>query len=81
MPKWHNALLALIVSVCTSLVTNAQPIVGASAQQLQLGIIVTRTFANAQDVLKKLNAGMDFFVMAREYSIDPTAGEGGYLGE
>jgi len=81
MPKWHNALLALIVSVCTSLVTNAQPIVGASAQQLQLGIIVTRTFANAQDVLKKLNAGMDFFVMAREYSIDPTAGDGGYLGE
>jgi tetratricopeptide (TPR) repeat protein len=47
---------------------------------LYLGIIVTRRAEQADDVLKKLNAGWDFGVLAREYSVDPSAERGGYLG-
>ncbi len=47
---------------------------------LHLGIIVTRGAEQADDVLKKLNAGWDFGVLAREYSVDPSAERGGYFG-
>ena len=51
-----------------------------AASELHLGIIVTRTAEQASGVLKKLDAGWDFGVLARENSIDPSAEEGGYLG-
>jgi tetratricopeptide (TPR) repeat protein len=47
----------------------------------RLGIIVTRTAEQADAVLKKLNAAWAFGVLAREYSIDPSAAQGGYLGD
>ena len=47
---------------------------------VDLGIIVTATEAEATDVLKQLNAGWDFGVLAKEKSIDSTAIDGGYMG-
>jgi tetratricopeptide (TPR) repeat protein len=52
----------------------------ASEQSFDLGIIVTATGAQATDVLRQLNAGMDFFVLAKEKSIDPTSSNSGYVG-
>jgi hypothetical protein len=59
--------------------------IAASSQSLSAqggaypGIIVTRTAADASDVLTQLKAGMDFGVLAKEHSIDPTADDGGSL--
>ena len=49
--------------------------------QLDLGIIVMPTQAGAEAVLKQLNAGADFSVLAKEKSTDATAVDGGYLGK
>ena len=57
---------------------NAQ-IVGAASEE-ELGIIVTHTSEQAQEVLQELKAGMDFGVLAKEKSIDSTANDGGYMG-
>jgi len=51
-----------------------------TASEEELGIIVTPTAEQAQEVLKELKAGMDFGVVAREHSIDSTAADGGYMG-
>ena len=51
-----------------------------SSSELDLGIVVTHTAEQASGVLKKLNAGWDFGVLARVNSIDPSAEQGGYLG-
>ncbi len=48
---------------------------------IHLGIIVTPTMADAEEVLKQLNAGTNFFVLAKEKSIDATASDGGYMGK
>jgi VCBS repeat protein/ASPIC/UnbV protein/PPIC-type peptidyl-prolyl cis-trans isomerase-like protein len=48
--------------------------------EVELGIIVTRTQEQAEDVLRDLRAGWDFCVEAREHSIDSTAVDGGYMG-
>lgn len=82
MPNCRGALLAL------ALMSNAGFFAGAKAhaqeaaspQQLHIGIIITRTSEAAQAVLQALNAGMDFGVLAKENSIDPSADDGGYIG-
>ncbi|HEY1902000.1 MAG TPA: FG-GAP-like repeat-containing protein [Terracidiphilus sp.] len=48
--------------------------------QLDIGVIVTATEAQATGVLRQLNAGMDFGVLAKEKSIDATSSNGGYMG-
>jgi len=48
---------------------------------LDLGIIVMPTQTGAEAVLKQLNAGADFSVVAKEKSTDATAVDGGYLGK
>ena len=53
----------------------------AASQPVELGIIVTSTETEAADVLRELNAGFDFSVLAKEKSIDPTAIDGGYMGK
>jgi tetratricopeptide (TPR) repeat protein len=52
----------------------------AASQPVELGIIVTSTETEAADVLRKLNAGFDFSVLAKEKSIDPSSKDGGYMG-
>jgi peptidyl-prolyl cis-trans isomerase C len=48
--------------------------------RVRVAQIVVRDFAQAQQVLKRLNAGADFFKIAREQSIGPEARRGGDLG-
>ncbi|HMG87619.1 MAG TPA: FG-GAP-like repeat-containing protein [Terracidiphilus sp.] len=76
-------VLACAVILALLLTSIPIPAVGQQTEtsgELHLGIIVTRTAEQADSVLKKLNAGWDFGVLAREYSIDPSAARGGYLG-
>jgi hypothetical protein len=47
---------------------------------LGMRLIVVATREEAQDILEQLAGGRDFATLAKEKSIDPTAGEGGYLG-
>jgi tetratricopeptide (TPR) repeat protein len=47
---------------------------------MDVGIIVMPTMADAENILKQLNSGTDFAVLAKEKSIDATASDGGYLG-
>jgi tetratricopeptide (TPR) repeat protein len=54
---------------------------GDTSQAMDIGIIVTPTMADAEKVLKQLNSGTDFAVLAKEKSIDATASDGGYLGK
>jgi tetratricopeptide (TPR) repeat protein len=72
-----SALLLLIV--ISALPVEAQE--GGVSPQLDLGIIVMPTQAGAEAVLKQLNAGADFSVVAKEKSTDATAVDGGYLGK
>ena len=46
-----------------------------------LRIIVVDTAAEADQVLARLNKGEDFAAIAKEVSIDPNAGNGGYVGQ
>jgi len=70
---------AAVVLPCFSSLALAQQ--DAASQPLELGIIVTSTEIEAAGVLRKLNAGWDFSVLAKEKSIDPTAIDGGYMGK
>ena len=48
--------------------------------QRNLGIIAVTTEADAQIVLRQLQSGLDFVIVAKEKSIDVTAADGGYMG-
>ncbi len=52
----------------------------ADSHSFEIGILVTATRPQAAALLKELRAGMDFGVLAKEKSIDPTAKDGGYMG-
>ncbi len=54
---------------------------GNSPQAMDIGIIVMATMSDAEAVLKQLNSGTDFSIVAKERSIDATASEGGYMGK
>ena len=83
MLKGQSVLLplALMVVSCAFPVERSRAQEAAPGNEMHLVIIVTRTSEEAQAVLKALNAGMDFGVIAKEHSIDPSADNGGYLGE
>jgi len=51
-----------------------------SSQSLELGIITTSSREQAVKVLSQLDAGMDFGVLAKEKSIDPSSANGGSMG-
>ena len=76
---------AVIVLLCLVLLAGWSPV--AKAQQksastdVYVGILVTATSAEADILLKELRAGMDFGVLAKEKSIDPTSRDGGYMGQ
>jgi hypothetical protein len=76
--------IAVLSALLQLAATNALPAAaqtGGVPPLLDLGIIVMPTQAGAEAVLKQLNAGGDFFVLAKEKSIDATAIDGGYMGE
>jgi len=69
----------LLLTAISSLTATAQA--GGSPAPLDLGIIVVPTQAGAEAVLKQLNGGADFSVVAKEKSTDATSVDGGYLGK
>jgi tetratricopeptide (TPR) repeat protein len=80
--QWMGRMrLALSCAVALLLCAQFSP---APAQQTQgasvtLQVIVVDTEAKAQTVLRRLKAGEDFAVVARQMSIDPNASNGGYV--
>src|ERR1700733_7085440 len=83
MPKCLSAMLALALMVTGGafVVSDGYAQDPAASRTMHVGIIITRTSEAAQAALKELNAGMDFGVLAKEHSIDPSAANGGYLGQ
>jgi hypothetical protein len=82
MSKWNIAVPALwfMVSTSTFFLPSARSQQAESAPEIYVGMIVTRTAEEAQAVLNELKAGMDFGVLAKEKSIDPSSDDGGYIG-
>ena len=80
MPKWNIAVAALWVMVITSVffLPPARSQQAESQPEVYVGMIVTRSAEDAQAVLNQLKAGMDFGVLAKEKSIDPSSNDGGY---
>ena len=82
MLKRNLALLTLcLVLGRAALVVPASPAQQTASQATYAGIILTHTEPEAQAVLKQLQTGFDFGVLAREKSIDPSAIDGGFLGD
>jgi tetratricopeptide (TPR) repeat protein len=75
-PWW--CLMALVGSVPVRFATAQTP---ESPNSLDLGIIVVPTRGDIDQVVKELQAGMNFSVVAKERSTDATASDGGYLGK
>ena len=82
MSKWNLAVAALWVTAITSvfLLPPARSQQAESQPEAYVGMIVTRSAEDAQAVLNQLKAGMDFGVLAKEKSIDPSSNDGGYVG-
>jgi FG-GAP-like repeat/ASPIC and UnbV/PPIC-type PPIASE domain len=82
MSKWNIAVPALwlMVSTSTFFLPSARSQQAESTPEVYVGMIVTRTAEEAQAVLNELKAGMDFGVLAKEKSIDPSSDDGGYIG-
>jgi tetratricopeptide (TPR) repeat protein len=72
-------IFALALLSCFSSKAPAQQ--DAIAPPMELGIIVTTTENEAADIMRQLNDGWDFSVLAKEKSIDPTSIDGGYMGK
>jgi len=73
-----TAMLALIVVALNGALVTAQT--DPAPAKLDLGIIVLPTMQEAESVMKQLNSGENFSVLAKEKSIDATSTDGGYLG-
>ncbi len=71
-------VVLFVVQMCIGSSALAQQ--DSASHPVDIGIIETPTEAEAADVLKQLNAGWDFSVLAKEKSIDSTANDGGYMG-
>jgi FG-GAP-like repeat/PPIC-type PPIASE domain/ASPIC and UnbV len=80
--KWNIAVPALWLMVSCSAFSPppARSQQAESPPEVYIGMIVTRTADEAQAVLNELKAGMDFGVLAKERSIDPSSEDGGYIG-
>src|SRR5580698_1004716 len=71
-------VLLILAGMSSSLVNAQAP---SASHPMSLGIIVSPTMAGAEAVIKQLKAGTDFFVLAKEKSIDASASDGGYMGK
>jgi tetratricopeptide (TPR) repeat protein len=76
--RWSAALILVFLSSFIVPVRSA----GQSSSQLtaEIRIIVVESRSEAEQILKRLQAGEDFATLAREKSIDPSSTNGGSLG-
>jgi tetratricopeptide (TPR) repeat protein len=54
---------------------------GDDPDAIPVRLIVVNSAEDAQSILDRLKAGVDFAVLAREQSVDPTSAGGGFLGK
>ncbi len=71
--------LLLLASLLAAASPLAPPQENAATEQ-PVGILVSRTAAEADAARQALQAGANFPVLAKEKSIDPSSDDGGYLG-
>ena len=73
--------LAAVLLLCSgfSFVPAQQPQKEARRETVSLQVIVVDSEAKAQTALQRLKAGEDFASVAKQMSIDPNAGDGGYV--
>ena len=85
--EWGSArpdavLPALFCSILISFQLSVGVLQGQTPPtKVDLRIIVTDSSAKAERVTQRLKNGEDFANLAREVSIDPTASDGGYMGQ
>lgn len=84
MPSYTAAVTRNAALVLFLLLIGSAPLMRAQQGEIfheaEVGIIVTGTSDDAAEILKQLKAGMDFGVLAKEKSTDPTSVDGGYMG-
>lgn len=68
-----------VLVLLTALVARSGPDDASKASPVAL--IVVDSEEQARNILAKMGAGEEFAALARQYSTDPTAKDGGYLGE
>src|ERR1700752_2544597 len=73
-----DCVLILLIAILASSL-NAQQTDGPA--EFHLGILVVPSKQKADAIRTNLEAGWSFGVLAKENSIDPSAVEGGYLGQ
>src|SRR6202022_2839672 len=69
--------VAWVLNAGLLLLTAQQP----PSDKVNLQSIVVETAEKAQQVLERVKKGEDFAALAKEFSIEPSASNGGYLGE
>lgn len=80
-PKFRKraTVLSAVLLLCAGFSTlRAQQTAHAT---ISLQVIVVDSEAKARIVLQRLKAGEDFAIVAKAMSIDPNAGNGGYIGD
>src|SRR6266536_5873506 len=75
---WGAKLAVIFLSCLLVPVQGAGQVSAQSTPEIR--IIVVDSQSEASQILKRLQAGEDFAIMAREKSIDPSSGNGGSLG-
>jgi len=75
-----NSRLSLVIFVLPTFLLSASAASQAPEEQVGLRLIVVKTEAEASGLLKQIQSGQSFEVIAKANSIDPTAKDGGYLG-
>ena len=75
--------LAAVLLLCVGFSSDPeqQPQKETQAETVSLQVIVVDSEAKAQTALQRLKAGEDFASVARQMSIDPNAGNGGYVAD
>ena len=66
-------VLIPVLSLCAAVLLFAQQ------DNRPVGVILTKTLEQSDAVLLQLKQGMNFSVLAKEHSIDPSAQDGGYV--
>ncbi len=75
-----NPVIWLVLALCLAW-PPCGPASAASSATVAVRLVVVDSSAEAERILKQLQAGADFAVLAREKSTDATAVDGGFLGK
>jgi tetratricopeptide (TPR) repeat protein len=77
-PAGLGATLFIFLVIC---VMGGGIFAQSPSNTVELRIIVVDTSAKADRIVQRLKSGEDFAALAREFSIDPTASDGGAMGK